>query len=1576
MKRTHFKPLLTALLLAASAVSSEASIAYGSINNFDTVNDTGHECHGFEIELEDCHSTGISYTYNYNHYGVPKITEDNSIPGHPKCIIRWESAKKPDGSWAAYTAIPSGPIAPTDGHKFTNPNINFGGEHFGVGYMAPPSAIHYNWLIDDGAGNLVHGGVVQVATPVFTYYPPVAAGVPAQVQAAIQPPEPPEIHVKEFGDPVWVKEIRTTSHNNNEVKLRDLVSDDPDDENDKNWKNGEPDEVETEWQLLQTEFNQVDGGPNGNKQANPEDLNNGDEVVTRRYEFYKYTGPIDDETGEALCDSVGADNLHGDGIKDVNGVEVDFSTMEVVGEYNGAQMAAVDVEASVGLTEHVCDGRINEPYAARTVVIQGVAPFTAVMTGTLPDGMTFDAVTGILSGTPVESGEFSFTVKASDENTPEKEKKYTFIIAAAGEDIAPHCLLDTASSPVAGGITTGSDSYAVNADATVTATANEGFTFTNWTSNGKVVSADASLTVTMNINQSLVANFVAGHMISLDALPVEGGVVSGGGAYDDGTPVTVTATANSGFTFANWTEDGLVVSVAASYTFNAVAPRILTANFTAAPLFNIALSAAPTVGGTVAGGGAVASGVSTTVTATANAGYAFVNWTVNGAAVSNQASYTFTVTADRSLVANFVVDSGMRTITTSSNPSSGGTTSGGGSYAVGSEVTVHAVPSANYMFKRWQAGGANVSTAADYTFTVSTNRALTARFVRVYPVTTSSNPPQGGTIEIDGTFEDGDNVTVTASANPGYTFVNWTEGAQIVSEDPEYKFKANPARNLVANFSGAGPVTWTISAAAQPAASGTVSGGGIVTDGANVTLNAVPAAGFQFLKWTENGVEVSNTASFSLVAGADRTFAAVFIPQASGVIFDFDTGPLPAIPGAALPLDQMAAGITASFSSPDAAGFTVTPMAQSGQTIAAFSGNCLKPGEGTTVLEAGFDQSLTGVSLKFALLENPAAAHSTLRITAYDTSSGIPAEVGTATAVGAVIPGDSLAGGVLTISTEVTFNGIRIEIENAAQAGSSFLCDNLSVIPGAIGGGNLLLANPNWNITLTDSGYSDFLFDNTPGFEGREYLSGEWGAAVSYTVGNTTMQPTWLEPRFLFPDWDTNSDFHVVMPISLVASNADGLPVAQSILANNDLEITIRYEMVDTVTGMPMGVAASSAAGTGNSVGSNRYVLNQAYTIRNISGSTITGLNVFQLLHGFTSQRGVFDNRTYPGKLSTYHHDVTLAGIDAGTIGAGGSSASGLEDYIGFSSSVAPTAFEIGHYGIEGIDDHGTAKPSDGVHLSIEADWATAPYSDRQGTDFFAPNDRWIAGAQRYALGSIADGQSVSVDVMLSILTGTTVQVTGGGEHHNGSGSCNGGSSHVGGVDFEIEDVTEDGTFFGEESEADDDELQDRIEDGEFVLPGFQQPGALSQVWNLHYTGAHNGLIKLTFAYDPALLPPGFDESRITIYHFHSGAWEQMVGTVDPARHTVTIRTASLSPFMLGVSTPNAIPALRSESPDANTLRLKWQGDTNGWILQENATLDEAGWTNSTAPVTQTAQGFEASMSSGLRRCFFRLLHP
>src|ERR1039457_6169705 len=55
--------------LALASGTARASIAYGSINNFDTVNDTSNVCHGFEIELDDIQTTDITYTYDYNHDG-------------------------------------------------------------------------------------------------------------------------------------------------------------------------------------------------------------------------------------------------------------------------------------------------------------------------------------------------------------------------------------------------------------------------------------------------------------------------------------------------------------------------------------------------------------------------------------------------------------------------------------------------------------------------------------------------------------------------------------------------------------------------------------------------------------------------------------------------------------------------------------------------------------------------------------------------------------------------------------------------------------------------------------------------------------------------------------------------------------------------------------------------------------------------------------------------------------------------------------------------------------------------------------------------------------------------------------------------------------------------------------------------------------------------------------------------------------------------------------------------------------------------------------------------------------------
>lgn len=68
----------------------------------------------------------------------------------------------------------------------------------------------------------------------------------------------------------------------------------------------------------------------------------------------------------------------------------------------------------------------------------------------------------------------------------------------------------------------------------------------------------------------------------------------------------------------------------------------------------IMVFASPANGGKVNGGGDFNAGESCTVTAVANSGYTFTNWTVDGNEVSKDASYTFTVTTDQNLVANFV----------------------------------------------------------------------------------------------------------------------------------------------------------------------------------------------------------------------------------------------------------------------------------------------------------------------------------------------------------------------------------------------------------------------------------------------------------------------------------------------------------------------------------------------------------------------------------------------------------------------------------------------------------------------------------------------------------------------------------------------------------------------------------------------------------------------------------------------------------------------------------------------------------------------------------------------------------
>lgn len=146
-----------------------------------------------------------------------------------------------------------------------------------------------------------------------------------------------------------------------------------------------------------------------------------------------------------------------------------------------------------------------------------------------------------------------------------------------------NCVITATATPSEAGTITGGGTYANGATVTLTAAANTDYVFVAWTENGAEVSTADTYTFTATTNRTLYAKFEAVPQtvctISASASPLAGGTVTGAGDYNNGAEVKLTATANSGYKFVAWTENGAVVSDKAEYTFTAVTNRSLIAKF-------------------------------------------------------------------------------------------------------------------------------------------------------------------------------------------------------------------------------------------------------------------------------------------------------------------------------------------------------------------------------------------------------------------------------------------------------------------------------------------------------------------------------------------------------------------------------------------------------------------------------------------------------------------------------------------------------------------------------------------------------------------------------------------------------------------------------------------------------------------------------------------------------------------------------------------------------------------------------------------------------------------------------------
>ena len=203
------------------------------------------------------------------------------------------------------------------------------------------------------------------------------------------------------------------------------------------------------------------------------------------------------------------------------------------------------------------------------------------------------------------------------------------------------------------------------------------------------------------------------------------GTVSGGGTYDEGSVIVLTATPHDGYRFVRWHDGNSTnprnVTVTADATYTAIFEAIPPAQYT------ITVNSNNVSWGTASGSGIYTEGTTAALTATPADGYRFVRW--HDGNTSNPRNVT--VTANATYTAIFeAIPPAQYTITANSNNDSWGTVSGSGLYTEGTTATLTATPTDGYRFAQWQDG----SDDNPRNVTVTANTTYTATFEAIAPV--------------------------------------------------------------------------------------------------------------------------------------------------------------------------------------------------------------------------------------------------------------------------------------------------------------------------------------------------------------------------------------------------------------------------------------------------------------------------------------------------------------------------------------------------------------------------------------------------------------------------------------------------------------------------------------------------------------------------------------------------------------------------------------------------------------------------------------------------------------------------
>ncbi|WP_367363485.1 PEGA domain-containing protein [Mesotoga sp.] len=262
---------------------------------------------------------------------------------------------------------------------------------------------------------------------------------------------------------------------------------------------------------------------------------------------------------------------------------------------------------------------------------QGTAAFTNVLTGSRAYTVSKEGYNNLTGTVDVDSDE--------SVNVTLTKKTYTLAVNIVGQ----------------GTVTKNPDKAAYTHGEVVQLTANpaDNWNFTGWS--GDLAGSTNPESITMNSDKTVTANFsIVQYTITASA--GAGGTISPSGQVkvNHGSNQSFSISANTGYDIQDVKVDGATEGAIGSYTFsNVTSDHTIAATFKI-KTYTVSVSSNPEEGGSVNGGGTYNHGAQVSCQATANEGYRFVNWTEGGVVVSENSNYTFNITANRNLVANFV----------------------------------------------------------------------------------------------------------------------------------------------------------------------------------------------------------------------------------------------------------------------------------------------------------------------------------------------------------------------------------------------------------------------------------------------------------------------------------------------------------------------------------------------------------------------------------------------------------------------------------------------------------------------------------------------------------------------------------------------------------------------------------------------------------------------------------------------------------------------------------------------------------------------------------------------------------